>query len=334
MHVSLRLALVLVALLAAAPRASAAPTNTLRIAVLWPKGSKWMNDAQAGARELGRKTGGRVQVRFVEQPRLGEGAEACDGGMLAGPELAHYAPDSLVYMLPLLFGTLEEAAAVRAAVDPQLAGSLRGRGLVVLGVEDAGFGYVLSRTPVDTVNQFKQTRLWMPATEPEMVRMARAYGASPVPLEAGQVRSALASNTVDAVINSPVGAILLQWHTQVSYVADRPLLYLFVVTVLRQEALDRLAPGDRDLVREALGRLFADAFRQTRQKEAEALDVLARNGVERRPLGADDAARREWDAWAASVADRLVADGLLSSGIVATVRAKLSELRAAGAPHP
>jgi TRAP-type transport system periplasmic protein len=311
------------------PLEGAATTNLLRIGAPWPAGSKGMVDLQAAGRDIARKTDGRVQVKFAEQQDLDSGPLPCDGALLAGPGLARQSPASLVFALPLFFRSSAEVARLRAQMDAAIAAELEGRGFATLAQLDLGFAYLHSVLPVETPAALKASKLWVPPAEPEAVRMAESYGMTPVPLEAAQVRDALRQGTVEAAIVPPLGAILLQWHTEIKSVADTPFACLYAAVAVKRDALDRLEPPDRVLVCAELARAFAAAADELRAKEAEAFDVLVQNGVERHSLGALPEQRAEWEAWAVAVANRLSAAGILSASVLDRARKTLSEFRAA-----
>jgi TRAP-type transport system periplasmic protein len=310
------------------PRGTAAATNTVQIAVPWSPGSKGMTDLQAAARVISKKTAGRVQVKFVEQHNLDSGGRECAGAMLVGPYLAPYSPAARVLALPLLFHSSAEVDQIRSQIDTNVAAELGRRGLAVIALLDLGFAYLHSTEAMETVDQFKASRLWVPPPEPESIRVAESYGMTRVPLDAPQVREALRQGTVNAVIVPPLGAILLQWHTEIKGVVAAPFLCLFSAVVLRNEALEKLDGSDRSWLREELARAFSTAANELRQKESEALDVLVQNGVVRHPLGATPEQRNEWAVWATEVADRLAAEGLIPADVLADVRQTLSGLRA------
>ena len=48
---------------------------------------------------------------------------------------------------------------------------------------------------------------------------------------------------------SPIGAVVLQWHTQVKYLTKMPLVYLFGILALDRKAFSRIAPADQAEVR-------------------------------------------------------------------------------------
>ena len=315
-------------LLAGMPHADAAATNLFRLGVPFPAGSKGMTDLQTAARDILKTTGGRVQVKFVEQHDLDSGKMPCDGAMLAGPFLVRYSPAAMVYALPLLLRSSAEVARLRTSLDAEVAAELDARGFATIAQMDLGFAYIHSRTPVETVAQLKASKLWVPPTEPESIRAAESYGVTLVPLEAPQVREALRQGTVDAAIVPPLGAILLQWHTEIKNVEDTPFVCLYAAVVLRKDALAALEGPDQAVLRNDLARAFLATADDLRGKESESLDVLAQNGVARHTLGSTPEQRAEWEAWAGAVADRLAAEGRVPAAELAQARQALAEFRA------
>jgi len=315
-------------LLACLSQAAPASTNTLRIGVPWPPGSKGMSDLKAAARILSKKTEGRVQVKFVEQHELDSGALSCDGVLLLGPVLARHSPASRVFSLPFLFRSAAEVAYLQKQMDAEIASELETRGFVVLAQLDLGFAYLHSVAPLETVAQLKAIRLWVPPAEADSIRAAESYGMTVVPMEASRVREALQKGRVDAVMVPPLGAILLQWHAEVNSVLDAPFLCLYAVVVLREDVLAALDEADRDLLREELSRVFSAVAADGRRKEPEALEVLALNGVERHPLGDTPDQRAEWNVWSLAVASRLVDEGYIPADALERARQSLVEFRA------
>lgn len=319
----------LVLLCAEGPQEGLAATNGVRMGVPFPPGSKGLADLQAAARRLSKQTEGRVQVKFVEQRDWDSEPDACDGALLTEFALARRSPAAQAYALPLLFHSAEEAAGLRATMEAKVAGELEARGFTLITLVDLGFAYLHSKRPVETVAQWRAARLWVPPAEPEALRMAEACGIAGVPLAAPRVRAALREGAVDAVIAPPLGAIMLQWHVEITSVSDAPFLHLCGAVVLKNESLARVAAADQVRLREELALAFSSVAEDLRKQESEALAVLAQNGVERHPLGTTPEEKAEWEAWAVSVADRLVAGGFIPAGVVEEARRLLAEFRAA-----
>jgi TRAP-type transport system periplasmic protein len=310
------------------PLQGEAVANSLRIGVPWSPGSKGMSDLQAAGRDIAKRTAGRVQVKFVEQHDLDSGPAPCAGALLAGPALARESPAARVFALPLLFRSSAEVAQLRGRIDATVASELDARGFATVAQLDLGFAYLHSRTRIQTVAELHEAQLWVPASPPESMRMVESYGMPLVPLETSQVREALRQGTVAAAIIPPLGAILLQWHLEFKSVVAAPFLCLYAVVVVRKDALAELEVADQAVLREELGRAFSAAAEDLRRKESESLDVLAQSGVERLPLGGAFGPTAEWEAWAATVADRLVAAGVVPAAVREQARQSLADFRA------
>jgi TRAP-type transport system periplasmic protein len=308
---------------------SAVAEDTIRMGVPWSPASKGMNELKAVARSLSRKTEGRLQVKFVEQHDLDGGALPSDGVLLVGPALAEHSSVARIIALPLLFRSLDEVEQVRQTLDGEVAAELETQGLVPLVQLDLGFAYLLSTISMETPAQLKAARLWVPPASAESIRDVESYGVSLVPMHAGKVRDALRQDALDVVVAPPLGAILLQWHPELTQVIDTPLVSLAAVVVLRKEALESLETADQVLLRDELSAVFLSLAEDLRQKESEALEVLALNGVERKPLGSTPEQQAEWMAWATGVADQLAADGFIPAATLAETRKVLAAWRSA-----
>ncbi len=294
------------------PLAGGAEPQPLRMAVPFPPGSKGMADLQQAARVLFRQTGGRVQIKFTEQLDLETGDCPADGGFLAGSPLALRSPTAAMDSLPLRYRTVEEAARFREQMAPLMAAELEARGYVPLAFVDLGFAYLLSVQPLETVEAFQASRLWVPAEDPRAWELSAAYGTARISLAASQVRGGLQDGSVEAVVAPPLGAILLQWHVELRSVSDRPFLHLLGAGVLKREALEKMEAEDRALVCASLAAAFEAVAGDLRQKEAESLEVLVQNGAGRHPFGITPEQEAGWVAWASRVAEHLSGAGVVS----------------------
>ena len=57
-----------------------------------------------------------------------------------------------------------------------------------------------------------------------------------------QVYPALNTGMVNAVYNSPLGAMALQWHTKMKYMSENPLAIGIGATVITKKVFDSLKP--------------------------------------------------------------------------------------------
>ena len=79
---------------------------------------------------------------------------------------------------------------------------------------------------------------------------------------------------------SPIGALVLQWHTKVSYVTDLPLVYTMGFMAVSKRAFNKLSPADQQVVREVMDSLYAKFDEKNLVDNKDALQALLNAGVE------------------------------------------------------
>jgi len=188
-----------------------------------------------------------------------------------------------------------------------------------------GFAYIMSQSPVTSVETLRRRKLWVPENDEFSLEIIQAYGANPIPLSIADVLAGLQTTLIDTVATSPVGAIALQWHTQVKYLTDIPLLYIYGIFMLDKRTYDKLSPEHQTVVREVMGRVFREIEQQNLDDNDKALAAIKKQGVEF--LSVPEADIETWRAVAATVADRLVEKNRLSRSIVDTLENTLADYR-------
>ena len=141
------------------------------------------------------------------------------------------------------------------------------------------------------------------------------------------VLAGLSTTLIDTVATSPVAAIALQWHTQVKYVTDIPLLYTYGILMLDKREFYSLPSEHQTVVREVMGRVFREIEQLNLDDNDKALAAIKKQGVEF--LSVPEADLENWREVAATVADRLVKKGRLSRSVVDTLEKNLADYRKA-----
>jgi TRAP-type C4-dicarboxylate transport system substrate-binding protein len=153
----------------------------------------------------------------------------------------------------------------------------------------------------------------------------KAFGITPSPLSIADVRAGLQTGLINTVATPPIGAIALQWHTQIKYLMDEPFLYIYGVLAVDRKAFKKLSIEDQGAFREIMGHIFRDLDRLNRQDNVKALDALRKQGVEFIKIPAESL--KKWYDDASEVPRRLVETGRLSKNMISTLEALLKEYR-------
>jgi len=236
------------------------------------------------------------------------------GGVLTGGSLARVFSDAQVYSLPLKFRSLQEIDFVRGRMDPLLMAGFENGGFVTFGLAEGGFAYIMSNAPIRSVDQLRRQKVWIPDHDATGAEAMHAFGIKPIPLPIADVRAGLQTGLIDTVTVSPIGAIVLQWHTQVKYLTELPMAYVYGLLAVDRQVFSKISPQDQKIVHDAMGRVFQEIDRQNRTDNIEALSVLRNLGIQfvKPTPGAEEG----WLAVAARVTQQLVDSGVISKTMV------------------
>jgi TRAP-type C4-dicarboxylate transport system substrate-binding protein len=144
-------------------------------------------------------------------------------------------------------------------------------------------------------------------------------------LSIADVRAGLQTGLINTVTTPPIGAVALQWHTQINYLMYEPFLYIYGVLAVDRKAFAKISSHDQRIFRDIMGRIFRELDSLNRKDNVKALEVLRNQGVEFiKPL---DDAMEKWYADARAVPERLINAGKLSQGMVTTLENLLRDYR-------
>ena len=311
------------------------PAQAMRfkIATLSPEGSVWMQKMREGAEELARKTDNRVTIKYYPGGVMGDDRAVLrkirigqlHGGAVVGGSLSKFYPDDQIYNLPLKFRSFEEVDYVRKHLDQRIAQGLEKGGFVTFGIAEGGFAYVMSTVPIRTVNEMRRQKVWIPNNDTMILETVKAFDVTPYPLSIADVQAGLQTGLINTVTTPPIGALALQWHTQINYLMFEPFLYIYGVLAVDCKAFAKISTHDQQIFRETMGRIFRQIDRLNREDNVKALQALRKQGIEFiKPSGE---AMEKWYHDAEAVPKRLVNAGKLSQGMVNTLERLLKDYR-------
>ncbi len=268
---------------------SIADAQTLRIATVTPENSQWMKDMRASAKEIKERTEGRVKIKYYGGGAMGNDKQvlakirlgSLAGGAFTPLALASRYPDLNLYGLPLVFDSEEEAAYVRDQLDTRLEQGLEDSGFVNFGFAAGGFAVLMSNTPITSLDDMKGKRVWVPEGDPISYASMEALSLAPVTLPVTDVLTGLQTGLIDVVAMSPIGALVLQWHTKIKYVSELPLAYTLGFMAVDKKAFNKLSEADRAIVQDVMRSTYENFNVQNLVDNRAARDSLlsAKTGI-------------------------------------------------------
>lgn len=260
---------------------------TLKIATVTPEGSQWMTDMRAGAKEIKERTAGRVHIKYYGGGIQGNDTKvlgkirigALQGGAFTPTALSERYSDLNLYGLPLVFDSEEEAAYVRGKLDARLQDGLENAGFVSFGFAAGGFAIIMSNTPVESLDDLKGKRVWVPEGDTISYASMEALQLSPVTLALTDVLTGLQTGLIDIVAMSPIGALVLQWHTKIKYMTELPLVYTLGFMAIDKKAFAKLQADDQAVVREVMTRTYENFDKTNLVDNRGARDALLKAGI-------------------------------------------------------
>lgn len=322
--------MLLIVLLLIIPRAEA---FTFKIATLAPDGTTWMKEIRAAAKIISQRTDDRVKFKFYTGGVMGNEKSVLKkmrirqlhGGAFSVGGLSELYPDVLIYTLPLLFRSYAEVDYVRSKMDDEIRKGLAQHGMILLGMSDGGFAYVMSDTPVQSVDQLKTKKIWLPEGDVITQTMYEIAGIAPVPLTLADVYTGLQTGLIDTIGSSLIGAIAFQWHTRIKYVVDIPLFYLVGQVVIDKRAFNKISANDQTVVLEVMNTVMTKLGKMNREDDAEARRALQNQGIKFLTINEEEHHRLE------DIANRTIEElgkkGVFTQGMYDLLRQHLRDFR-------
>ncbi len=313
---------------------ASAQAVTLKIATVSPEGSGWMNTLRASGKEIAERTDGRVKLKFYPGGVMGDDKAVMrkirigqlHGAVLTtGPLIPHY-KDIQLFNLTTTFRNLDEVDYVRERLDQTLLDGLEANGFTAFGFAEVGFAYAMGLEKGTSVAFARTQKVWIPDGDVAAAQAVAAFGITPVPLAITDVLAGLQTGLINGAAVPPIGALALQWHTQLKTAVDLPLLYIYGMLAVSNKHFKKVPEADKAIVREVLAAAVNKVNSTSRKDHEAALAVLRKQGIEFDVPTAEETA--EWRRYGEEANELMVREGLLSAEMYSKVKDLLAEFRA------
>lgn len=302
--------LLMCALLLASATASA--QRVLSMATLAPSGSTWMRVFDAANRELRRRSGGALSMRWYPGGVQGDEAEVVrkirtgrlDGAAVTAVGLGQIHRPILAFQIPGIFGS--DAAFVRArdALSAPLSQAFEQQGFMLLGFGSTGAPRMLSRRAIRTPADLRQAHPWQWRDDVILPAVFAEAGAQGVSLQVPEVLGAIQTGRVDTVIASPLAATALQWAASMQYMSDRSNSASLGGIIVSRTQFQSLPPDQQQMLREVVAQFNTLLARNVARDDNAAAQSLQQRGVQ--VIQLNDAERNQWQSLFTRARSRLV----------------------------
>jgi TRAP-type C4-dicarboxylate transport system substrate-binding protein len=325
--------------------AAGQPKVLLKVATLAPEGSTWMNLMHELDERVRKGTAGEVGFKFyaggvqgderivLRKMRSGQ----LHGGGFTGNGLGAIAPSLRVLEAPFLLETADEIDAVYESLGPEFEEALEEGGHTLLGWAEVGFVHLFTKTPVRSLADLKNMKMWLWEGDPLAEAFFQEAGVAPVSLAITDVYTSLQTGLIDGVYTSPYAGVVLQWHTHVRAMSEVPITHAIGAVVVTNSAWNGIPAASQAKIREIADDVFGRLKRSSREENARAIEDIRAAGIEIVPVGEEAMAvfREIGERAARRNVGKLYSEELLARvrGIVAESRARSDRARTGAAAH-
>jgi TRAP-type C4-dicarboxylate transport system substrate-binding protein len=281
------LSVLLLALACAATSAQADRTWVLKFATLAPAGTTWVKLLEEWAEQVRTQSNGRLVFKIYPGGVQGDEPDVLkkirfgqlQGGAFTGYGIGLIHSPTRVLELPFLFENIDEIDYVRARLMPSIEQGYRNSGYELVGWMEVGYVYFFSRTPIATLDDLRQCRIWFWQGDPLGKAFFDAGGLAPVPLSIIDVYTSLSTGMIDTVYAPPLGAIALQWFTKTQYITNVPMANGIGSLVVSRRFYQSLPQDLQKLLKRTGSETGARLVAATRRDNLEALELMKERGM-------------------------------------------------------
>lgn len=302
---------------------------TLKIATLAPSGTNWMKEMKKGADAIKKQTENRVKIKFYPGGVMGNDASVLrkirinqlQGGAFSTSGLSPISTSVQALSLPMVFKNYEEADRVRPLLTNTISDALRSEGFVLLGLTEGGFARVMSNQRVASIEDFRNSKVWVPEGDELVLVTLETMGINPIPLPISDVFTGLQTGLIDTITTTSAGAIAFQWHTRLNYLIDTPVIYVVGLLAVSEKAFNKIDPEDQKIVTEEMKSVFQRLDKINRQDNLNATAALQQQGITFIQPDAEEVAR--WQSLSDQSIQKMVEQSIIDQAVVDTLHREL-----------
>ena len=263
---------------------------TLKFATLVPPDTAWMNEINAWADEIHKKSNGRIKFKIYPGGVMGDEPDVLrkirsnqlQGAFFTGYGIGRIFSAARVLEMPFLFKDTDESDYVRNKLMPEIEAGFRDKGFELLGWPEVGFIHFFSKKPISSLSDARKRRMWIWSGDPMGEALTEVAGISPVPLSIMDVYTQLSAKhgSIDTVFNSPFGALAMQWHTKVKYASILPATNAIGSLIVSHRFFNKLPTDLKQLLRKTGKKTGENINFISRRDNNKSIELLKQSGIQ------------------------------------------------------
>lgn len=240
------------------------------------------------AEEVEKATDGKIKIEVLAGGTLGGERDTVELAMLGGIDIVTCANSVLTQWIPemsildqaYLFTNENQA---HAAVDGPVGDliereALEKLNLHVVGYMESGYRNVFSKTPVDSIDDFKGIKI-RTMQNPYHMAAFEAFGAIPTAMAASEQFTALQQGTIDACESAVSNCLTNGFYEVTKNITYSNHAFVYIVVSMSDHAWKRIPEELRPAFLEAVERGYKQERELLKQANEEATVILKEKGV-------------------------------------------------------
>lgn len=277
---------------------------TVKLGTLAPEGSPWYKVMRSMGEQWEKVSGGKVKLKIypggvsgnegqiLKKMRIGQ----LHAATFTATGLIDLDRSALALQAPMTIKDYTELDYVLGKMAPMLEKRIEEKGFKVLTWGDAGWIHFFGSTPISTVKQLKDSKMYAWSGDPPATQVFIKAGLTPVTVDSTDVLVNLQTGMIKAFPSTPLGALSLQWFGLAKNMTDVPWAPMIGATIVSKKTWDQIPADLQPKFLEIARKSGEDLKREVRKLDGDAITIMKKNGLQVVP----PANMAEWQAFAQS----------------------------------
>lgn len=267
----------------------------IKFATVAPEGSTWIKHMRRVDKSLRKKSQGRLGFRIYPGGIAGDELDVLrkirigqlHSAAFSGVGIAKILSMVRVLDLPFLFRSYRETDLVHGELRGYFSEQFRKKGFEFLSWAEVGNVHLFSKKPIGKISDLSRLKIWTWSGDPISKETFSVMGTNPIPLAITDVTTALSTGMIDTFYAPPLGALALQWHTNVKYMTSLPLAHATGVVLISSQAFKKIPPDLSKMLLEEFDQAMAELTKELRRQSEESIMLIQKSGIKVTPLPSD-----------------------------------------------